>query len=163
MAELLPSLLRPHCPRWELALVDTSTASPLDGADGNYEPVLQHLASRTPATVDDMSRAFARIIAPLGTAQGTRTKAWRNWRACLTWAVARHACHQLLPMPLTALQAMLWDFTSMGATNSTLKSIVDAVISRHRDAQFPPPGHWARSLPPPHPLPWPCSRHPTPT
>jgi hypothetical protein len=38
---------------------------------------------------------------------------------------------------------MLWDFTSLGASNSTLKSIVDSVISKHRDAQLPSPvpGH----------------------
>ena len=40
---------------------------------------------------------------------------------------------------------MLWDFTSMGATKSTLKSIVDAVISRHREAQLPTPLTWPRS------------------
>jgi hypothetical protein len=29
---------------------------------------------------------------------------------------------------------MLWDFTAMGASKSTLKAIVDAVLSRHRAA-----------------------------
>ena len=138
-SELLPSILQPHCPLWERALRDTSSGSPLDAADGNYEPVVLQLASRIPTTVSAMSLAFSTNIAPLGTSRGTRTKAWRNWRSCLTWAVARQACHQLLPMPPTALQAMLWDFASMGATNSTLKSIVDAVISRHRDAHLTPP------------------------
>ena len=42
-------------------------------------------------------------------------------------------------MPTSALQAMLWDFTTLGATNATLKSIVDAVIARHRDARLPSP------------------------
>ena len=37
-------------------------------------------------------------------------------------------CHDTLP-------AMLWDFTAMGAFRSTLKSIVDAAIARHRDSR----------------------------
>ncbi len=34
---------------------------------------------------------------------------------------------------------MLWDFITLSATHATLKSIVDAVIARHRDAQLPSP------------------------
>ena len=40
---------------------------------------------------------------------------------------------------------MLWDFTSMGATKSTFKSIVDAVIARHCKAQLPSPLSGPRS------------------
>jgi hypothetical protein len=86
-----------------------------------------------------MSRAFNLVIAPLGSARATRVKAWRNWRTCLTWALARNAMGQLLPMPTATLRAMLWDFITMGATHATLKSIVDAVLSRHREAHLPSP------------------------
>jgi hypothetical protein len=91
-----------------------------------------------------MSQAFARIIVPLGSARAARVKAWHNWRTCLTWeaswALARNALGQLRPMPTAILRAMLWDFITLGATNATLKSIVDAVIARrHRDAQLPSP------------------------
>ena len=136
---LLEARIRAVCPHWQLALHDGTLASPLDSADGHYEPVIAGLASSTPTTVSAMSRAFSDVIAPLGTAPATRTKAARNWRSCLTWALARDALPQLLPMPPDVLQAMLWDFTAMGASKSTLKSIVDSVIARHRTGRLPSP------------------------
>ncbi len=122
---------------------DLSLDSPLDGVNGNHEPVLARLAGQTDSSIQAMSRAFTRVIAPLGSARATRVKAWRNWRTCLTWAaaLARNALGQLLPMPTATLRAMLWDhdFITMGATHATLKSIVDAVIARHREALPPSP------------------------
>ncbi len=118
---------------------DDTFASPLDTADEHYEPIIERLAGATPATIAAMSQAFATVIAPLGTAPATRVKATRNWRSCLTWALARGALHQILPMPTDVLLAMLWDFTAMGASKATLKSVVDAVISRHRAGQLPSP------------------------
>ena len=97
------------------------------------------LARNTPTTVDSMSRAFTDLIAPLGTARATRLKAWRNWRSCLTWGTARNTLNRILPMDHDTLLAMLWDFTAMGASRSTLKSIVDSVIARHRDGNLPSP------------------------
>ena len=137
--ELLGTLLPPLCSHWEAALSDLSLDSPLDGVHGNHEPVLASLAGQTDVSISAMSRAFTRVIAPLGSARATRVKAWRNWRTCLTWALARQALGQLLPMPTATLRAMLWDFITMGATHATLKSIVDAVISRHREAHLPSP------------------------
>ncbi len=32
---------------------------------------------------------------------------------------------------------LLWEFTSLGASNATLKSVVDSIIARHRDARLP--------------------------
>jgi hypothetical protein len=58
-------------------------------ADGHYEPIIERLAVATPATIAAMSQAFATVITPLGTAPATRVKAARNWRSCLTWALAR--------------------------------------------------------------------------
>ena len=124
---------------WQIALINNSTNSPLDHTHGNFEHVLARLSAATPTSVTAMSQAFTANICPLGSAPGTRVKAWRNWCSCLTWAVGRQTTDKLLPMASETLQAMLWDFTSMGATKSTLKSIVDAVISRHRDAQLPSP------------------------
>ncbi len=86
-----------------------------------------------------MSSTFAKVIIPLGSAPGTRIKAWRSWCTCLTWALGRQATDKILPMHPDALHAMLWDFTSMGSSKSTLKSIVDSVIARHQDAQLPSP------------------------
>jgi hypothetical protein len=119
----------------------------LDGTVGNWEPVVTSLAARTPRTIDDMSQAFATVIAPLGTARATRVKAWRNWCTVLTWAATRSALGRILPMPAPVLQALLWELTSLGASNSTLKSVVDAVVARHRDARLQSPlqGHLSYS------------------
>ena len=135
-----PSRTRPRFSSLSrLAFSDDSTASPLDLPDGHYGPVLERLAAQTPTTVSAMSQAFITMIAPLGTAHATRLKAWRNWRSCLTWAVGRGVPGHLLPMSRDTLLAMLWDFTAMGASRSTLKSIVDSVLARHRDGALPPP------------------------
>jgi hypothetical protein len=127
---LLDAKIRHACANWRLALQDDTVASPLDTADGHYEPIIERLAVATPATIAAMSQAFATVIAPLGTAPATRVKAARHWRSCLTWALARGALPQLLPMPTDVLLAMLWDFTAMGASKATLKAVVDAVIAR---------------------------------
>jgi hypothetical protein len=37
------------------------------------------------------------------------------------------------------VQALLWDFTSLWASNSTLKSVLDAIVARHRDARVASP------------------------
>ena len=136
---LLASRVRAECSSWDLALRDDAAALPLDNPDGHYEAALDHLARRTPTTVTGMARAFATTIVPLSTAPKTRTKAARYWRACLTWAAARDSMRNLLPMPLETLHAMLWEFTTMGASKSTLKAVLDSVIARHRSANLPSP------------------------
>ncbi len=56
-----------------------------------------------------MSQAFSTVISPLSTAPATpgRIKAARHWYSCLTWALARGALAQRLPMPPDVLLAML--------------------------------------------------------
>jgi hypothetical protein len=129
---LLGDMPRPECSHWPLALQDDSAVTPLDAAEGHYEPVINDIARATPTTVLAMSQAFATVIAPLGTAPATRIKAARYWRSCLTRALARGALAHFLPMPPDVLLAMLWDFTAMGASKATLKAVVDAVVARHR-------------------------------
>ncbi len=82
--ELAAPIVRARCLHWRIALHDDTQASPLDTADGHYEPVLARLSGSVPATIEAMSRAFTDMIAPLGSAVGTRAKAARNWRTCLT-------------------------------------------------------------------------------
>ena len=136
VVDLLPASMRAS-PLWRAATRNNSADSPLDRTDGNYEPTLARISRVTPPTVCAMSRAFADVIVPLGTAPGTRIKAWRNWCTCLTWAIGRHSTDKILPMHSDVLHAMLWDFTAMGASKSTLKSIVDSVIARHRPSSRP--------------------------
>ncbi len=52
---LLDAKLRHSCPHWRLALQDDTVASPLDTADGHYEPIIERLAVDTPATIAAMS------------------------------------------------------------------------------------------------------------
>jgi hypothetical protein len=141
--DLLQTMVRNQCRHWRLTLLNNTENSPLDTNHGHYEPILAVIAQEVPTTVAAMSQAFTDMIIPLGSARGTRLKAWRNWRSVLTWGAGRHSLDQILPMSTGALQAMLWDFTAMGASRSTLKSVVDAVIAKHRDSRLPSPveGH----------------------
>jgi hypothetical protein len=76
---LLGDLLRPVCSHWwYLALQDGNLTSPLDAAEGHYEPVITHIARATTTTVLAMSQAFSTVIAPLSTAPATRIKAARH-------------------------------------------------------------------------------------
>ncbi len=63
--------------------------------------------------------------------------------------LGRHPCVPRLYLAHVApvLQALVWELTSLGASNSTLKSIVDAVVARHRDARLQSPlqGHLSYS------------------
>ena len=52
-------------------------------------------------------------------------QAWRNWCSVLTWAASLSTLDHILPMDTSVLRAMLWDFTYLGASNSTLKSRVE--------------------------------------
>ena len=103
---------------------------------------MAQLACTTPTTVASISRACTYMTSALGSARGTRLKAWRSWRTCLTWAAGRGRMHRIpqVPMDHDTLLAVLWDFTAMGTSRSTrLKSIIDAVTARHRDEHLPSP------------------------
>ena len=140
---VLSGVIRRCCTNAPALLRDSSAASALDGVRGNWEPILTRLAAAVPSTIEAMSAAFEAHILPLATVRGTRTKAWRNWRTVLTWAAARGALHRILPMDRQTLQAMFWEFTAMGGSSSTLRSVLNAVIARHREVGLPSPvsGH----------------------
>ena len=137
------ALVRRKCADWECILLDTSAPSALQDAEGNWEPVLQSLADQVGPSLEAMSSAFEAYIMPLGSAAATRTKAWRNWCAVVTWATARDALHCILPMSRITLQALVWEFTVVGGTRSVIKSIVNSIITRHRERRLPSPleGH----------------------
>ena len=137
--QILRPMAQAQCPQWQLALLNNTEDPPLDTPHGHYEPILADLSLHIPTTVRAMSQAFTDMIIPLGSARNTRIKAWRNWRSVLTWAADRRTFDQILPMSTGALQAMLWDFTAMEASRSTLKAVVDAVIARHRDTRMDSP------------------------
>ena len=67
--EILTATLPRLCPAWSVALRNDSDGSPLDGALGNWEPIVSTIASSTPRTIEAMSHAFSTTITPLGTAR----------------------------------------------------------------------------------------------
>ncbi len=99
-AALQPALAA-VCPHWRTALLDNSDISALDGAHGNWEPVVDLLARNTAQTIPAKSLAFTQHIIMLGSAKGTRIKAWRNWKTVLTWAAGQRALDRILPMDAT--------------------------------------------------------------
>jgi len=137
--QALGTVIRRRCADWEAIIRDPSSASALQEAKGNWEAVLIHIAKGVAPTIEAMSQAFETHILPLGSAHGTRKKAWRNWRTVLTWATARDALHRILPMDHQTLQAMVWEFTAMGGSRAVIRSILDAVIARHRDSGLSSP------------------------
>ncbi len=48
--QLAAPTVRARCLHWRIALHDDTQASPLDTADGHYEPVLARLSGSVPAT-----------------------------------------------------------------------------------------------------------------
>ncbi len=111
----------------------------MDTADGDWEPVVQRLALGVPTTISQMELAFNIHIAPLGSAVATRTKHWRSWRTVLTWAAGRQSLGNILPMSPAVMRALLWESITIGASKSVLKAMLDAILSRHRDAGLPSP------------------------
>jgi hypothetical protein len=65
-AELLQPALAAACPHWRTALLDNSDISALDGAHGNWEPVVDRLARNTAQTIPAKSMAFTQHIITLG-------------------------------------------------------------------------------------------------
>ncbi len=86
--------------------------SPLDQAYGNWEPIVTNrfpasVAAAIQTTINDMSLAFTKVIAPLCTARATRVKAWRNWCMVLMLAAAQSSLDHILPKDAPVLQALL--------------------------------------------------------
>ncbi len=79
-----------RCPHWRVVLHDDT----LDTADGHYEPVLARISGSVPAIIKAMRLAFTDMIAPLGSAPGTRAMAARNWPRAIGLGSTEH----LFPM-----------------------------------------------------------------
>jgi hypothetical protein len=138
-ADILHQAVTAQCAHSAVALRNDSIPSELDDAEGNWEPVLQNITQHVSPTIDGMSTAFDTHIIPLGSAIATRSKHWRSWRTVLTWAAGRDALARILPMDPRAMRALLWEAVTMGASKSVLKALLDAILSRHRDAGLPSP------------------------
>ena len=113
-------------------------------ADGNWGDALE-LAQRGVrqgpglALVADLTAAFDKHIWPARAQPSTRSKNWRSWSRVVTWAIARDVVDLLLPMDISTLKGLTWDFMCAGGSFSTLRALTDAVQSRHRYYGVEPP------------------------
>ena len=113
----------------------------LEECQGAWRPVVDRVAleSGPEESVGSLAALFQQHVLPLERKRGTRTKLESGWNAVVTWAVARQAAGSLLPMPVSVLQALLWDAISMGCSFSVLKGLLNAVQARHNHFHLPRP------------------------
>ncbi len=112
---------------------------PLDNLHVNFEATLASFAYNVQPSVAAKSKAFSKVLSPLGTAHATRLKAWINWKTVITWAIANNALDNILPKDQSTFQALQWELTALGAAHPNLKGVIDAVAGQHREAKLPSP------------------------
>jgi hypothetical protein len=137
-------------------LFNDSAPTALEQADGNWGPAVRALGRRSAGdatTVAALAAAFDRHLGPAVRQPRTRADYWRAWRLVVTWAVARKAVRDILPMSLDTLKALTWDMVCFAVPSSQIEMVWKAVQSRHRLFQLRPPLHeanqysaWVRML-----------------
>lgn len=138
---VMPTLVKVDCLR-ELVveagadpgilLADFSAATSLEISDGNWQGVMKVIGGEGAGSVAESAAAFRRHVAPSMEAVSTREKAWASWRTVLTWAAARSAMGELLPMPVEVFQAVTFDLLSVLASQDVVKGVWDAIAYQHR-------------------------------
>ena len=137
-------------------LFDDSAPTALERADGNWGPAVRRLSDK-PAeggtTVATLAAAFDRHLGPACRQPRTRADYWRAWRLVVTWAVARKAVKDVLPMKLDTLKALTWDLVCFHVPSSQIEMVWKAVQARHRLFQLRQPlceanqySSWVRML-----------------
>jgi len=86
-----------------------------------------------------LAAAFDKHLAPACRQPRTRADYWRAWRLVVTWAVARQAVHDILPMPLDTLKALTWDMVCFAVPSSQIELVWKSVQARHRQFQLRQP------------------------
>jgi hypothetical protein len=122
--------------------LDDSAPTALEHADGNWGPAVRRLGSHhasAGATVAALAAAFDKHLAPACRQPRTRADYWRAWRLVVTWAVARQAVHDILPMPLDTLKALTWDMVCFAVPSSQIELVWKSVQARHRQFQLRQP------------------------
>jgi hypothetical protein len=64
---------------------------------------------------------------------------WRAWRLVITWAVARQAVHDMLPMSLDTLKALTWDLICFAVPSSQIELVWKSARAGHRQFQLRQP------------------------
>lgn len=113
----------------------------LEESEGNWLVAIGNLTSDSAEkeTVADLSRLFRAHVRPLERAHKTRKKHSTSWNSVVTWAVARNALPEILPMNENTLEALLWDALSLGASLPVLKGLINSIKARHRCYLLEPP------------------------
>ena len=70
---------------------DLSAATLIEASDGNWEQVMDSLASSVMPGLEGRAAAFDAHIAPSAECTSTRTKAMAGWRTVVSWALSRKA------------------------------------------------------------------------
>ena len=140
----------------ERVLWNDSAPTALERADGNWGPAVRRLcngAEGVNVTVAALTAAFNRYLGPAVRQPRTRADYRRAWRLVVTWAVARKAVKDILPMKLDTLKALTWDLVCFHVPSSQIELVWKAVQSRHRLFQLRPPlceanqySSWVRML-----------------
>jgi hypothetical protein len=69
----------------------------------------------------------------------TRADYWWAWRLVVTWAVARQAVHDILPMLLDTLKALTWDMVCLAVPSSQIELVWESRRSGASPAVSAPP------------------------
>ena len=129
---LLRSLVRSLGLSCTRLLSDDSPPTLLERSGGNWEDVMAGLGAGPGGPVAEMAAAFRAHVSPSAAAASTRSKDWAGWRAVLSWATARRALGNILPMHRQTLDALLWELLACRCTTPIIKGVIDAVQARHR-------------------------------
>jgi len=124
----------------------------LERANGDWRPAMAALAGPDPSveSIAFLAAEFVRHVQPMERGHRTRKSSWAGWRVVLSWAAAREAFRDILPMTEEVLHAFLWDALTMGSSFSVLKSLVNAIQARHNRYRLTPPlppgGNYSRLM-----------------
>ena len=86
-----------------------------------------------------LAAAFDEHLAPAYRQPCTRAVYWRAWRLVITWAVARKAVQDILPMSLNTLKALTWDMICFAVPSSQIELLLKSFQARHRRFQLRQP------------------------
>ena len=120
-------------------LLDDSAPTALERADGNWGPAVRRLVGHNApnrVTVATLAAAFDEHLAPACRQPRTRADYWRAWRAhwrlVITWAVARKAVQDMLPMSLDTHKALMtWDMVCFAVPSSQIELVCKSVQALH--------------------------------
>ena len=104
-------------------------------------PGIQKAGARPGAvlSIGELQRIFAAQVMPAELQQSSRTAYWTVWRQVLTFGMAHGTMHQLLPMAIGELRALVMEFLMLGVSAASIKNVLSAIEHRHRMAGVAPP------------------------